>query len=95
MDRAAEAEAPDQMPKALETCPVLDEFQMEMYGAWKALCNSRSEGFSVANPISMADAVAYITAYPFCEPWYFLRVIRALDDVWLADARERMKNKGT
>ena len=94
-ERAAEAETESEIPKALEECPLLDEFQQEMYGIWKQLCNSRTQGFDVANPVSISDMVAYLAARPVCEAWYFFHIIRALDDVWLADARERMNNKAT
>lgn len=93
-EEANEAETWEDIPKPLRECPELPERSAPFMSAFLTLSAGRSGGYAMANAITTADALAYWQACPFCEPLYFLDVIRAMDELWMQDAAERAEVAG-
>lgn len=84
------------MPEPLTRKPeALEEHLEEVAECFWLLSQSRPVGFGSASGITTADVLAMATVWGF-EPTRFLRVIRALDQVFLKhlhEAAEREKRR--
>jgi len=84
-------------PAPLAEKPVLDEFQADLLQLFWLLSESRPVGFGSASGITTVDILMAANCYGY-EPTAFLRVIRALDRVFLqhlAEAAKRASEKNS
>lgn len=87
---ADECEGLEEIPAPLLSRPLLPAHTASILNAFFTLSAMRTASL-VINPITAADALAYVTAIPICDPAHFLDFIQALDVIWLADSREANK----
>ena len=81
------------MPEPLANRPnIQDERLLDALEAFSLLSHSRPIGFGAASGITTVDILAAASAFGF-EPWWFLRLIRELDKVFLNHMMKAQKVK--
>ena len=82
-------------PEPLLTRPdALPEQLRDLYELYALLASSRPIGYGGASGISTADIIAAARAYGY-EPHYLLRIVRALDAVYLRHLHEQFEQQLT
>lgn len=65
--------------------PVLYDDLADIAEAYSVLSASRPTGFSGPLPIPLSEVAAYIELYEVADRERFVRLVRALDDAYLAE----------